>query len=217
MSLPPPPIILASASPRRRELLGLLGVEFEVHPGRDEEPLPARHSRPEELAARLARSKALSVADSHPQSLVLGADTIVVLGEELLGKPEDADDATAMLTRLSGQAHRVVTGVALVDTRVEPPSIQLDAASTEVRFRRLHPEEISAYVATGEPMDKAGAYAIQGRGAVLIEGISGDYTNVVGLPVPLVADLLRRAGISILGRLLAKGSSPPASLDSPDG
>jgi septum formation protein len=193
-------LILASASPRRQELLGLLGLPFEVIPSEvdeaalvrelGEQPLPA------EMARRLAEVKAADVAARHPDALVLGADTIVVLGDAILGKPVSPDDARRMLALLSGRTHQVITGIALRGG----VSVS-DAVSTDVTFRELTSREIDAYVATGEPMDKAGAYALQGRAAVLIEGIHGDYTNVVGLPVPRLAILLRRSGIPILGAL----------------
>jgi len=193
-------LILASASPRRQELLGLLGLPFEVIPSEvdeaalvrelGEQPLPA------EMARRLAEVKAADVAARHPDALVLGADTIVVLGDAILGKPVSPDDARRMLALLSGRTHQVITGIALRGG----VSVS-DAVSTDVTFRELTSREIDAYVATGEPMYKAGAYALQGRAAVLIEGIHGDYTNVVGLPVPRLAILLRRYGIPILGEL----------------
>jgi septum formation protein len=199
VSPPVPRLILASASPRRQELLGLLGLPFEVIPSEvdeaalvgelGEQPLPA------EMARRLAEVKAADVAARHPDALVLGADTIVVLGDAILGKPVSPDDARRMLALLSGRTHQVITGVALRGPGVGAT----DAVSTDVTFRELTPREIDAYVATGEPMDKAGAYALQGRAAVLIEGIRGDYTNVVGLPIPRLAILLRRHGIPILG------------------
>jgi septum formation protein len=193
-------LILASASPRRQELLGLLALPFEVIPSEvdeaalvrelGEQPLPA------EMARRLAEVKAADVAARHPDALVLGADTIVVLGDAILGKPVSPDDARRMLALLSGRTHQVITGIALRGAL----SVS-DAVSTDVTFRELTSREIDAYVATGEPMDKAGAYALQGRATVLIEGIHGDYTNVVGLPVPRLAILLRRHGIPILGEL----------------
>lgn len=201
MSPPVARLILASASPRRQELLVLLALPFEVIPSEvdeaalvrelGEQPLPA------EMARRLAEVKAADVAARHPDALVLGADTIVVLGDAILGKPVSPDDARRMLAFLSGRTHQVITGIAL-----RGPGVSVsDAVSTDVTFRELTSREIDAYVATGEPMDKAGAYALQGRAAVLIEGIHGDYTNVVGLPIPRLAILLRRHGIPILGEL----------------
>ena len=192
-----PRLILASASPRRKELLGLLGVPFEVVPSAYEERLPAIHPEVDRLAAHLAGEKARDVAARHPGRLVLGADTIVTLDGRVYGKPAGSTDAARMLRELSGRTHQVVTGVALLGRRDGEPVIF--AESTDVTFRDLDEREIATYVATEEPMDKAGAYAIQGIGAMLIEGIRGDYTNVVGLPVPRVVRLLLDAGLSILG------------------
>jgi septum formation protein len=192
-------IVLASASPRRRELVGLLGIEYEVCPPGSEAPLPAAHPRPARLAMRLARAKALEVAAVRPGRIIVGADTIVAVGLRLLGKPRDAAEARAMLGELSGRPHRVITGLAVVDARRSPIITLAAAETTRVVFRPLRPEEIDAYVSIGEPMDKAGAYAVQGRGAILVDGISGDYTNVVGLPVPRLAEMLRGLGVEILG------------------
>jgi septum formation protein len=192
----PDALILASASPRRKELLGLLRIPFEVIPSAYDEHLPATHADVPELAAHLASEKAHDVAARFPARLVLGSDTIVTLDERVYGKPADAEDAVRMLLELSGRTHEVVTGVALVRG---PELVAAVAITTEVVFRTLDEREIRAYVATGEPMDKAGAYAIQGHGALLIDGIRGDYSNVVGLPVPTVAALLRREGVPILG------------------
>lgn len=200
-----PRLVLASASPRRRELLALLGLPFEVIPSAYEEHLPAEHGAPARLAVRLARAKAAEVAARCPESVVIGADTIVILGRRVLGKPRDTDDAAAMLRLLSGRIHRVITGVAVIDTRERPASVLEGAESTRVEFRRLERAEIKAYVATGEPMDKAGAYAIQGRGAILIRGIRGDYANVVGLPVTRLAGMLRDVGVQVLGLVASRG------------
>lgn len=175
--------------------MGFLGIPFEVVPSAYEEIMPERHPNPAELAVHLATEKARDVARSRVGEWVLGADTIVVLGDRLYGKPEHAADASRMLRELSGNTHQVVTGACLIGPNgVEHPL----AATTDVRFRALIETEIAAYVATGEPLDKAGAYAIQGIGGLLIEGIDGDYPNVVGLPIALLALLLRRCGFSIL-------------------
>ena len=183
-------IILASASPRRTQLLRLLGIAHEVDAahGVDERPLPGE--APEALAVRLARAKALGVAPRHPGIPVLAADTVVVLEDEILGKPEDATAAERMLRRLAGRTHDVVTAVALaVDGNVSA-----DVDRTRVRFRSLSPELIRDYVATGEPLDKAGSYGLQGFGAVLVDRIEGDCFGVIGLPLRLVVDLLEAAG-----------------------
>lgn len=192
-----PRLVLASASPRRRELLGLLGLPFEVSPSRYEEENPAAHPDPAAFAVHLALGKARDVAQRERGALVLGADTVVALGTRLYGKPRDAADASRMLRELSGKTHRVITGVALLcPARGVAESF---AITTEVTFRPLDAAEIHAYVASGEPADKAGAYAIQGLGGLLIEGIRGDYPNVVGLPLTPLALRLRELGFSVLG------------------
>lgn len=183
-------LVLASASPRRRELLAALGVDFEVRPSHVPE-VPNAHETPVRFVARLAREKAAAVA--RPGEWVLGADTIVVVDAEILGKPEDAAGARRMLERLSGRAHHVLTAVALVGPGGEPRAEIL--ADTLVEFRELAAEEIAAYVAGGEPMDKAGAYAIQGGAGKFVRRIAGSYSNVVGLPQEEVAEILDRYGI----------------------
>jgi septum formation protein len=180
-------LVLASASPRRRELLAQAGYSFEVHPTHiPEEPLP--NEDPAAYVTRLAREKAEAVFNElgDPQATVLGADTTVALDNHILGKPESPADAARMLRLLSGRTHRVLTGVALVTAT----STEVAAESTAVTFLALSDEEIEAYIATGEPMDKAGAYAIQGRAARWIPRIEGCYFNVVGLPIALVSSLL---------------------------
>lgn len=188
-------IILASASPRRRELLGLLGIPFEVVPSSYDEVMPERHPHPAELATHLASEKARDVARGRSDEWILGADTIVALGDRLYGKPRDQEDACRMLRELSGKTHQVVTGACLIAPGGGEYTL---SASTDVTFRALLETEIAAYVESGEPMDKAGAYAIQGIGGLLIEGISGDYPNVVGLPITPLALLLRQRGFPIL-------------------
>jgi len=183
-------IILASASPRRRLLLEMLGIEHLVIPP-DVPEVQEPGELPETMAVRLARDKARSVAASRSDAPVLGADTVVVVDHEVLGKPTDARDAGHMLRRLSGRPHRVVTAVALVNT---DGSVRERYDSTRVWFRDLTPEMIDAYVATGEPLDKAGSYGVQGYGAVLIERVEGDFFSVMGLPLKLVVDLLEEAG-----------------------
>jgi septum formation protein len=188
-------LVLASASPRRRELLAQAGFSFEVHPAHiPEDPLP--NEDPIAYVIRIAREKAQTVftqlsANPVPQSpesplVVLGADTTVTLDNQILGKPSDPADAARILRLLSARTHRVITGVALVTAN----SAEVAAEVTAVRFLTLSDEEIAAYIATGEPMDKAGAYAIQGRAARWIPRIEGDYFNVVGLPIALVSTLL---------------------------
>ena len=176
-------IILASASPRRRELLAQIGVAFEASvSGVEEKPWP--NERPASYALRNAADKASEVLDRVTgDAVIIAADTIVVLGERILEKPRDADDACAMLRSLSNAEHEVITGLVVLSRRGGDQRLQGDAVRTAVRFREIAGAEISAYVATGEPMDKAGAYAIQGGAKNFVTEIRGSYTNVVGLPV----------------------------------
>ncbi len=191
-------LILASASPRRQELLRCAGIPFTVHPA-DIDEAPLAGEAPRECAERLAQEKALAVFQRNPQQCVLGADTMVVVDEVILGKPRDADDAARMLRLLSGRTHAVITGVCVVGPATSP---QLPVAresktaseTTLVTMCEISEEEIRCYIATGEPMDKAGAYAIQGMASRWIPRIDGDYSNVVGLPVALVYRLLRERG-----------------------
>ena len=183
-------IVLASQSPRRAELLRRLGLAITVDPAHVDESLRPEES-PAAYAERLAREKAVAVAPRHPGQPVLGADTVVVLGGEVLGKPGSPAEAEAMLARMAGRAHTVITAVALVhDGRA---GVRRD--ETTVWFRPLDADTISAYVATGEPLDKAGGYGLQGYGALLVERIEGDYFGVIGLPLRLVGDLLAEAGM----------------------
>jgi len=198
-------LVLASASPRRQELLRNVGISFVVQVADvDETPLPGEGAR--DCAERLAREKALKVWRARPQDVVLGADTVVVVDGTILGKPADGDDAARMLRMLSGREHRVITGVCLVravvsgqgsSSKVKAPAREeLKSASetTVVTMSEISEREIRDYVATGEPMDKAGAYAIQGIASRWIPRIEGDYSNVVGLPVALVYRMLRKDG-----------------------
>ncbi|HUL04329.1 MAG TPA: Maf family protein [Gemmatimonadales bacterium] len=185
------PIVLASGSPRRRQLLEMLGMPFRVVlPEVDE--TRAAGEPPETYVVRLARAKAQAVAAREPGSLVLGADTTVEVRGQVLEKPSSADEAAAMLAKLQGRTHHVLTAVALArDGRIEHA---LDV--TDVTFRPLDKATIDDYVATGEPMDKAGAYAVQGKGAVLVDWIRGDFFGVMGLPVRLVIELLDRFDVT---------------------
>lgn len=178
-------LVLASQSPRRAELLRNAAIEFETVPS----DVPEEHGDgepPEEYVLRLARDKALCVLRQRPEALVLGADTVVVVDQHIMEKPVNAADAERMLRMLSGCSHQVITGVCLARMCGGQPSIDARTEITEVRFTRISEQEISAYVESGEPMDKAGAYAIQGIASRWIAGITGCYFNVVGLPVPLV-------------------------------
>ena len=206
-------LVLGSSSPRRRELLGSLGLEFEVCPSNAPEPPPLHGEAAEAYARRMAQQKTMDVAALYPQATVLGADTIVVLPPQagkdatVLGKPANEADALAMLTRLSGRAHQVITGCCLaLPGRAAPLCF---AVTTDVFMRASTPDELRAYVATGEPADKAGAYAIQGLGAFLVDRVSGSYTNVVGLPVTECASLLLEHGVIAARAALGAQRSKP--------
>jgi nucleoside triphosphate pyrophosphatase len=189
-----PTVILASASPRRRELLARLSIPFTVMPANVDEQLRPGET-PLAYVVRLAQAKAACIAQRFPEALVLGADTVVVLDRHIMGKPEDVAHARRMLARLSGQQHTVITGLALLhhSRRLR----YLDSVSTRVRFRPLAAAEIEQYLASGEPFDKAGAYAIQGRAGAFVAAVEGCYTNVVGLPVQRTAALLQAAGVPV--------------------
>ncbi|MGA7954064.1 MAG: Maf family protein [Gloeobacterales cyanobacterium] len=186
------PLILASNSPRRKELLTQAGIPFEVVPSLYEE-----HNHPGILPAQLveeqALGKALEVAHRYPERTILGADTLVALDQSILGKPKNAQEAHAMLTEIQGRWHEVYTGIALVYGKYGSAQ-KTHVQTTKVHLRALSPQEITDYIATQEPMDKAGAYAIQGYGALLVDAIEGCYTNVVGLSLPVVWDLLQPFG-----------------------
>lgn len=178
------PLILASGSPRRKEILDTMGLEFSVDVSDADESFSGT---PEEMVLELSRRKALAVASRHRGAIILAADTLV-FGDEVLGKPHTAGEARRMLTELSGRWHSVYTGVTMIDTRSGRTLSRADV--TRVHFVALTAEDIDAYVATGEPLDKAGAYGIQGRGGMLIDRIEGSYSNVVGLPMALVRSML---------------------------
>jgi septum formation protein len=201
-----PRVILASSSPRRRELLTLIGIGHEVRPADiDETALPAE--RPTEHADRLARSKASVIAARFPAALVVGADTIVVVDDEILGKPRDEPEAARMLRRLSGRRHTVHTAVAVARGR----AIESGVERVEVTFRPLDDDDIARYIATREPMDKAGAYGIQGYGATIVDRIEGDYFAVMGLALRRMVGLMARLGVRYeFGRLVEvrRPSSP---------
>ena len=185
-------LILASASPRRHQLLGWLGVEYEIEPAEvDEEPQPEEPAPA--LVQRLGRMKASVVGARRPADWILGADTIVEIDDQILGKPADPTEARAMLGRLSGREHRVLTGFALL--RPGGQVAAEDVVMTRVRFRALTSTAIASYVTSGEPRGKAGGYAIQGHGAGLIASIEGSFTNVIGLPLLEVGRALGEAGL----------------------
>lgn len=181
------PLILASASPRRRDLLAQLGLDFHVVPATvDETPQP--HEMPMHFVQRMASAKAEQVAVQYPNACVLGADTIVVLDHHIFGKPRDNEGALAMLTSLQGKTHQVITGFALIAKK--RTMIEVATVTTSVTFGTYCDAVLRSYVQTGEPMDKAGAYGIQGIGGLLVQEISGSYSNVVGLPLQAVVQIL---------------------------
>jgi septum formation protein len=187
-------IILASNSPRRREMLKQIGLDFAVVPADvDEVVLPGEE--PEAYAVRVAQDKAQVAARKAGGGVVIAADTIVVLGDRILGKPVDASDAERMLNLLSGREHRVITGLVLLDATSGRSLARTSV--TRVWFRSLSIEEIRSYAASGEPLDKAGAYGIQEKGALLVQKIDGCYFNVVGLPLSLLGEMLSEFGISL--------------------
>ena len=193
-------MILASQSPRRRELLGQMGFSFTVRPARGEE-LPHPELTPAQLVEELARQKALEVsAEAASDDVVMAADTVVAIDGVVLGKPRDKAHAAEMLSALSGREHTVYTGVAV--KRGETLLVEHEA--TQVRFRPLTEREIDLYIQTGEPMDKAGSYGIQGYGALLVEGIRGDYFNVVGLPICRLGRMLAQVGEDALAQCAQK-------------
>ena len=186
-------IILASKSPRRQELLRLLGVDFTIETADlDEHMDPARPAKQEVM--RVSALKAAKIADRHPADLVIASDTIVVVDGRILGKPRNEADAFSMLRLLSGRSHEVMTGLCVRQGSRETR----DAVITKVSFRDLSDTEIRAYIATGEPMDKAGAYGIQGKAGVFVTGIEGDYFAVMGLPVCTLCQSLRSFGVTVL-------------------
>jgi septum formation protein len=190
-------VVLASSSPRRRQLLELIGIEHEVLPSNIDETLRPRET-PRRHAERLAREKASAIATREPCKITIAADTIVVINRKVLGKPRDEDDARRMLAMLSGREHTVITAVAVARGRKLRSAVE----EVSVKFRRLREDEIDAYIATGEPMDKAGAYGIQGFGATIVDCVNGDYFAVMGLPLARLVILLRDLGVRYrFGRL----------------
>lgn len=193
-----PELVLASGSPRRKDLLEMMGLSFSVHPSFVTEEVPGDPA-PGELVEILAAKKALAVAHTKKQALVIGSDTVVALGDEILGKPKDEEDACRALQRLQGQSHQVYTGIALV--RVDDGKVSqrlIKHRVTEVMIRNMSMDEIQWYVATGEPVDKAGAYGIQGIGSLWVDWIDGCYSNVVGMSLPLLYDMMNEMGYPVL-------------------
>lgn len=186
-------IVLASGSPRRRELLEGLGLEFAIRPAKGEEVIEEGLG-PDKIVCALSAAKAEEVARDFGEDIIIAADTIVYADGRVLGKPRTEAEAEEMLRLLSGRSHEVYTGVTVIGGGMT----QSEAECTEVFFRELSAEEIRAYVATGEPMDKAGAYGIQGKASVFITGINGDYFNVMGLPLCRLGQMLKRIGVHLL-------------------
>ncbi|MFL5469278.1 MAG: Maf family protein [Gemmatimonadaceae bacterium] len=194
-------VVLASGSPRRRQLLDLIGITHEVRPSNIDETARAREA-PRRHAERLAREKATAVARRDPDLITIGADTVVVINRKVLGKPTDDADAARMLAMLSGREHTVITAIAVSRGKKLRSAIE----EVRVKFRRLRDAEIDAYIATREPMDKAGAYGIQGYGATIVERIEGDYFAVMGLPLVRLINLLRDVGVTYrFGELATTG------------
>ena len=190
-------LILASKSPRRKELLSIITTDFEIIPAIGEENADPALS-PDMFVQELAKQKALEIAALHPDDVVIGSDTVVAAKGEILGKPKDKDDAFRMLSMLSGNTHSVFTGVTLVLIDKSGRAGELVFyEKTDVKMHKMTEQEIDRYIATGEPMDKAGSYGIQGKCAIYIEKIDGDYNNVVGLPITRIYQELKRIGIDI--------------------
>jgi len=184
-------VVLASSSPRRRELLELIGISHVVRPANIDETMRPREA-PRRHAERLAREKASAIATRDPDVITIGADTVVVINRKVLGKPSDPEHAAWMLGLLSGREHTVITAVAVSRGKKLRSAIE----EVRVKFRKLRDDEVEAYIATGEPMDKAGAYGIQGYGATIVERIEGDYFAVMGLPLVRLIGLMRDVGVS---------------------
>ncbi|MFH0801089.1 MAG: Maf family protein [bacterium] len=191
-------VILASSSPRRQQLMKQMGLCFEVVPSTIDEDIcaPGLFRVPSRLAVERARCKALDVSSKITgEALIVGADTIVVLGEEILGKPADAQEAEKMLKKLSGAVHTVITGLAVV--RLPGLEEQVAFSDTKVSFRHLQEDEIQNYIRSGEPLDKAGAYGIQGKGALMVRWVNGCFFNVMGLPIGLLGEMLEKLGLNV--------------------
>jgi MAF protein len=192
-------IVLASASPRRKELLEQIGISFDIMVGTGEEKITK--SEPKEIVKELALEKAKQVVEKvEDTEIIIGADTIVSIGQQILGKPRDEQEAANMLEQLQGNTHQVYTGVAILINKGNIWEEYMFAEQTEVTMYPMSAEEIAYYISTKEPMDKAGAYGIQGKSAIYIEKISGDYSNVVGLPIAKLYQAMKDIGISIVGK-----------------
>jgi septum formation protein len=189
------PIILASASPRRKDLLTQIGINFEIDPSNYEEEKHL-NLEPHKLAKYLSLQKAKDVATRHKKSIIIAADTFVVFEGKIIGKPSSEEEARERLNKMNGRCHSVITGFTIIDTEIN--KIISKSVDTKVYFKNITSEEIDSYVASKEPMDKAGAYAIQGLGGILVDKIEGDYYNVVGLPLAVLVEELKNFGIKVL-------------------
>ena len=185
-------IDLASKSPRRKELLKQIGLNFTVDISEIDERRFS-HSSPLNLVKNLAKAKARIISKKHKDAIIIAADTLVVLNKEIIGKPKSKRDAMQMLKKLNGKTHLVITGFTILDSKKEITEI----VKTKVKFKKMTKKEIDDYVKTGEPLDKAGGYGIQGKGAIFIEGIKGDFFNVVGLPIYALSKALERSGVDV--------------------
>ncbi|MDD5289118.1 MAG: Maf family protein [Dehalococcoidales bacterium] len=188
-------IILASASPRRKELLEKIGIKFDVEAGNSEEEI-VTGIEPHELVRQLSLKKARAVVSGHKNAIIIAADTIGLLGNKILGKPYTENEARKMLKEISGKSHTVITGLTILDTATG--KLLSKTVDTKVYIKKLTEQEIDTYVRTGEPLDKAGAYAIQGLGAVIVEKIEGDYYNVMGLPIHTLVEALKDFDVHIM-------------------
>ncbi|MBU3934863.1 septum formation inhibitor Maf [Patescibacteria group bacterium] len=188
-------IILASQSPRRKQLLEQIGLEFEIDPSNYEEDMTLK-MEPKKLAEFLSLGKAKDVAERHKDTIIISADTIVAVDNEVFGKPKTPERAKYMLEKLSGRAHSVITGFTIIDTETNKQISK--SIETKVYFKDLSEQEIDLYIATSEPLDKGGAYAIQGLAALFVEKIEGDYFNIVGLPILALTTELKNLGVNIL-------------------
>jgi septum formation protein len=195
MKKPARMIVLASSSPRRRELLRLIGLTFRVDRAEYEERMDL-NMPPHRLARHLSLEKARSIASKYSDALVIAADTFILFRGKLLGKPHTLQEARRMLGMLNGKKHSVITGFTVMDTLTGKRVSK--AVETKVHFRRLTTDQLASYVRTGEPLDKAGAYAVQGLGAVIVKEIAGDYFNVIGLPLSSLAEALKKFGVRVL-------------------
>jgi septum formation protein len=188
-------IILASASSRRKELLEKIGLTFSIDPSNSDESPPVDF-KPEGMAKAISLEKALKVASKYPDAIIIAADTFGVFRGKIIGKPNTAKDAERILSMLNGKSHRVITGYTILDTSNK--QVTTHSVETRVYFKKLTPQEIDNYVNSGEPLDKAGAYGIQGLGSLIVEKISGDYYNVMGLPISALAESLKKFKIFVL-------------------